>query len=321
MRGLLARLACLIALLASSPASAASDLAGTYRELQQRDQHLFAVGWKLVRGNAPFCADATPALGLMLHDATTYPDPPSLRAAFGLHGDIAVQAVAERSPAAMAGLAPDATLRAVGDDRLADHYPPSEPNWRRLATILDRLDSELLAAGQVALEWRTRDGSARSAVVTGVPACRTRFEVTGIGKRAVADGRRVLVGTEFIGFAYPEAEFAAAVAHELAHNLLGHRAWLDAHGRSRSHVRLTEREADRLSPWLLANAGYDPAAAVRFMRQWGPDHDGGLFRRRTHDGWDERAEFIAAELPLIAAARDNEGKADWARQFRREIAD
>ena len=45
-------------------------------------------------------------------------------------------------------------------------------------------------------------------------------------------------------------------------------------------MRRTEREADRLMPWLLANAGYDPAAAARFWRQWGKKHDAGLLMVR-----------------------------------------
>ena len=89
--------------------------------------------------------------------------------------------------------------------------------------------------------------------------------------------------------------------------------------RKRRAVRLTEREADRLMPWLLANAGYDPGAAHRFMVRWGKKHDPGVFRKRTHDGWDERAEFIAAEIPLVERLLKSEGHADWSRHFWREI--
>ncbi|QYU67333.1 hypothetical protein J4558_20715 [Leptolyngbya sp. 15MV] len=170
------------------------------------------------------------------------------------------------------------------------------------------------------MTWRQADGAPATARLDAVPACRTRFEVAALGNRAVADGTRVVLGDRFAGFGYPDDLFAAAVAHELAHNVLGHRAWLDANGRSLRHVRLTEREADRLAPWLLANAGYDPAAMARFMARWGPRHGGGLFRKRTHEGWDERVEAIEAELPLVAQARDASGQADWSRHFRREIA-
>ena len=135
------------------------------------------------------------------------------------------------------------------------------------------------------------------------------------GKRAVADGSRVIFGRDFAGFAYAEDEFAAAVAHELAHNLLRHRKMFDAVGRSQSLVRLTERDADRMMPWLLYNAGYDPRASVRFMTRWGPKYGGGLLRDRSHDGWDERVEFIEAEIATMEAALAETGKADWSQHF------
>ncbi|WP_324261916.1 hypothetical protein U4960_01855 [Altererythrobacter sp. H2] len=317
MRALLAIIAGAMLVLASPPLARAGQ-ASPYLFLQQRDQALFHAGWRLVTGNAPFCTRTVPATGLLLHDAATYPDPPAARAALGLAGDVAVQAVAAGSPAARSNVPVGATLKRLEARDLAAAFPPSQPPWQRLLEIEAALEQALARAGEAKLTWEEAGGSLASAAVRSVPACHSRFEVTGIGERAAADGERVLVGDRFPGFDWPEEEFAAAVAHELAHNLLGHRAWLDRHGRSRSNVRRTEEEADRLAPWLLANAGYDPAAAVRMMRRWGPDHGGGLLRKRTHAGWDERAEMIAGELPLIDRARASEGRADWSRYFRRE---
>ena len=109
------------------------------------------------------------------------------------------------------------------------------------------------------------------------------------------------------------------VAHELAHNLLRHRAWFDAYGkRTRKGVRLTEREADRLSPWLLANAGLDPDGGAMFFKRWGPRHGMWIFRDRDHDAWDERVDNMAAEIPQIESLMASEGAADWPRHFRRE---
>ena len=150
-------------------------------------------------------------------------------------------------------------------------------------------------------------------------ACASGFEVIAGSRRVSANGQRVAVGADFVGFDYPENLFAAAIAHELAHNVLGHPAWLDKYGRKRRNIRLTEREADRLMPWLLANGGYDPAAAEKFMRTWGPGNDGGLFRDRSHDGWDERADFIAAELPAVRRSQTGTEAANWTRDFVRDI--
>lgn len=303
---------------------------GPYLHLRGLDQKLFRTGWRLAVANAPFCENRAPALGVMWQDLANYPDPGAAADALGIVGPVAVQAVAPGSPAAAARLEVGDTLVAIGlhrraeapDEvalaRVTEAFPATRPSWQRLAAVQAALDEIMNRDGRIVIARLTPAGEGPVlTTLDPVPACATRFEVSGIGDRAVADGERVVFGDRFPGFGWPEQEFAAAVAHELAHNLLGHRAWLERAGRSRSNIRLTEEEADRLAPWLLANAGYDPASAVRFMRRWGPDHGGGLFRKRTHAGWDERAAIIAQELPLVEAARDEDGKADWSRRFRR----
>nr|WP_238401695.1 M48 family metallopeptidase [Altererythrobacter sp. C41] len=238
-----------------------------------------------------------------------------MRKAAGIAGPIAVQAVAPGSPADAAGLRANDEITAIDGTAVAA-LPAEEEDWRRLARLHDTIDSSLAADGLVGLTLPDRG----EVTLEGVPACASRFEIIG-GDGAAAEGRRVVIGRKFVGLSYPEDEFAAAIAHEFAHNLLRHRVWLDRHGRKWKNVRATEREADRMMPWLLANAGYEPAAALRFMRRWGPDHGGGLFRKRTHEGWDERAETIEAEIALVEAVRAPDGSADWSRHFVREVAD
>ena len=310
---------CPIALSPAFAQPAAVETIAALHEWQAKEARLFAVGWRLTAGNAAYCDEARPALGLLLHDALSYDDPAAVREAFGLRGDIAVQAVAPGSPADSAGMRANAALASVNDQDLATRYPPTSPAWQRVAAIHDAIDRQAALAAPVSIGWVDPTGATNIARINPIPTCPSRFELTGSGERAIAEGQRVLIGAEFPGFAYPEAEFAAAIAHELAHNLLRHRDWLDVKGRRQSHIRLTEREADRLMPWLLANAGYPPEAAARFMRRWGPGNDGGLFRKRTHDGWDERLHFIEAELPLIASSIAETGGADWRTRFRRQL--
>jgi hypothetical protein len=280
-----------------------------------KEQLLQDIGWKLVTGNARYCADAAPAIGLQLHDMASYSEPLAVRKLLGLKGDIAVLTAADGSPAQQAGMATNQSIAAIADEDPNSWSAQPNRDWQRIKRAHDRIDAQLAETGTVAITLS--DGGSISAI--GVAACASRFELGGDTKRAVAEGSRVIIGLDFPGFDYVEEEFAAAIAHELAHNLLRHREWLESEGRKRRNIRLTEREADRLMPWLLANAGYDPAASVRFMEQWGPRHGGGIFRKRTHDGWDERVQFIEAELPQINALLQREGAADWQRHFRREI--
>jgi len=283
---------------------------------QDADQRLQDVGWKMIRGNAEFCPRVIPSIGLQLQDLASYGAPEIARAALGLSGDFAVETAARGSPAALSGeFARNREIVAI-ENFDPNQWPSGDrKDWRRLKRAHDHVDVMLAEHGGVTI--RFADGG--EARVTPVDACATRFELMGDGRKAVATGNRVVIGIEFPAFSYPEEVFAGVVAHELAHNFLRHSEWLDRNRRKRRNVRLTEREADRLMPWLLANAGYEPEAAIRFMETWGRKHDGGLFRARTHDGWDERAEFIAAEIPLIRELMAREGKADWRTHFRREI--
>ena len=315
-------LALLLALAGAGPPVAAQTIdyaaeRAAIGRYQDADQRLQDVGWQLAAANAPYCPRVVPSIGLQLQDMASYGAPAIARAALGLKRDFAVQTAARGSPAARAGVF-TRNREIVRLERFDPNGWPagSAMDWQRLVKAHDHVEAMLTEHGGITIGFA--DGA--EARVQPVPVCATRFELMGEGRKAVADGARVVIGMGFPAFDYPEEKvFAALVAHELAHNVLGHDAWLDRNGRSARNVRRIEREADRLVPWLLANAGYDPAAAVTFMTRWGSAHDAGLKLRRTHEGWDERAEAMAAELPAVRAWLTAEGQADWARQFRREI--
>ncbi|WP_245805996.1 hypothetical protein [Erythrobacter donghaensis] len=313
-------LAALLALMGAPAAAQTIDYAAERAAIgryQDADQRLQDVGWQLAAANAPYCPRVVPSIGLQLQDMASYGAPAIARAALGLKRDFAVQTAARGSPAARAGVF-TRNREVVRLERFDPNAWPagSAMDWQRLVKAHDHVEAMLTEHGGITIGF----AGGAEARVQPVPVCATRFELMGEGRKAVADGSRVVIGMGFPAFDYPEEEvFAALVAHELAHNVLGHDAWLDRNGRSARNVRRIEREADRLVPWLLANAGYDPAAAVTFMTRWGSAHDAGLKLRRTHEGWDERAEAMAAELPAVKAWLTAEGQADWAKQFRREI--
>ncbi|MFA7597165.1 MAG: hypothetical protein WCY92_12510 [Novosphingobium sp.] len=315
-------------ILAAAPAHAAPDAdrleVGLAMEaLQLDDTRLQTVGWRLATANAAFCAAARPAVGLLLQDVMNYNDPGSIRTALGISSDIAVQAVAPDSPAARAGLSPNDAVLAIGSWSMADLPSVPAGDYTRLKTLHDRIDGLLADGGKIRLRVKRGSDEEREVELAGVPACPGRFELRTQGGKAQADGSRVLIGRRFGAAKRPsdvleESEFAAVVAHEFAHNLLGHGDWLEREGRGWGNIRRTEREADRLSVWLLANAGYDPAGAVRLMRGWGRRNDLGILRLPTHEGWDERAASMESEIAPMRAAMERRGAADWSRDFLRE---
>lgn len=315
---------CVFGLVFAAPVAAKAEptVAEALAAMRERDQTLLDIAWKLTTANAPFCENANPAIGIMFLDTGSFPDPAEINEALEMDGNVLVQAVAKGSPAESSGFAPLMPIIAIDDEITAWAPQVASPTWEYLRHLNQRLSDSLSDSGSVNMYYLGLTGISRTSLVKGAPACTASIEQRDGEDRAQADSTRIMIGSNFPGFAYPEEEFAAAIAHELAHIVLGHSAWLDEEGRNRRNVRRTEREADRLAPWLLANAGYDPLAAERFMRRWGPNHSGGLFRKRTHDGWDERADATAAEATLVTEAMEmhESGAADWQRHFTRDIS-
>ncbi|GMN02565.1 hypothetical protein [Erythrobacter sp. MTPC3] len=285
-------------------------------QFQTMDQKLQDAGWRLATGNAAFCENAIPATGLQLQDLASYAKPDIARAALGMTGSFAVQTAASGSPAAASGAFPvNREITQISGVDLNLWEARDRRDWRRLKRAHDWMDSELARTRKLSVTF------ANGEMVTLDPdmACATRFELAARNSRAVADGQRVVIGAGFDGFDYSLDAFAAGVAHELAHNLLRHREWLDRNGRKRRNVRATEREADRLMPWLLANAGYDPEAAATFMEQYRPVSGAVLFFGGSHDKWQDRADSVRAQLPLIRQLMERENAADWSVHFQRQI--
>lgn len=297
----------LAVILAATPAAAVDP--GYWTALRAVDTRMATVAYRLATGNAALCRDLQPTPGFQLHaidqyDAGTQAD---ARAAFGFARPVQVEVVAADSPAARAGLAADDALVAV------DGLPVVEPARAAAGTSRTRDTAQAMIAARPAAAPLTltveRAGVRRAVTLPASPGCRSSFEVLlGPGLKASSDGRVVQVGVRFFELFDDEA-VAAIVAHELAHTVLRHRARLEAagvkwglaaqFGRNARLFRRTEEDADRLSVHLLRNAGYDPAAAVRFWRAQGGKIDGGLFRSPTHPSAKARADAIAAEVAIL----------------------
>ena len=285
-----------------------------YHAVQAIDARVQSIGWQLASANAAYCAQRQPAIGLLLQDIQAYDNPQEARLALGLSpseaGDIAIQAVAAGSPAQRSGLQPNLPVLAIaGQDTKS--LAPGRHGYDREATLRDLLDSALARDGAVDLLVGTHAQNSTVHIV-GHVTCPARFEVLLENSvRAAADGERVVVSRGFIARLGSDEELAVVLAHELAHNLLGHRAELDAKGRSIPQVRTREIEADRLSVWLLANANFDPHIAARFWETIGRRLYRGILLSPTHLRWRSRYDLIQAEIAAMPATLDENGRRDW----------
>ncbi|GGB93212.1 hypothetical protein GCM10011494_09540 [Novosphingobium endophyticum] len=324
----IAGLSVLAAFVLAAPASADDAV---FEALRDADAAMARIGYRLATANAPLCDRLEPGLGLVLHTPGQYARKLRGEAVGHFHfdGPVGVEVVIAGSPAASSGMQADDTLFRIGTARFALTDPEAEASTAALIAVSRQIAAQ---PAQAPLEVAgRRNGQDFIRLVTPVPACMTRFEVA-IRQEftADADGEMVQISSRFFE-EYPQDQVAAVIAHELAHNILRHRERLEkkgvaygllsGFGRNVRYFRQTELEADILSVSLLANAGYDPQAAVRFWRTFGPEHAGGILRSRSHPAWNDRLATIEKaiadlgpqrpNLPDVLMTRDSDLEGDW----------
>lgn len=301
----------IVAILSLSMAAPAIAEQSPYAALAATEARVAALGFRLTTANAAWCPTRQPQFGWIWGDPRLYaPDRRAeALAAYGANDQVHayIAALASASPAASAGMTVGTPVVGMANapvpDGVGDHP------FARI-TAIETSVAALPVDAPLALDA----GAGRIVSITPVAGCASDFRVEANDRpAAVADGRMVLVNQGLADFAADDDELAAAIAHELAHNILRHRARLDAAGVDRGlgkqfgrNARLfkqTEVEADRLSVWLLAGAGYDPAAAARFWERFGQRKGRPLLQASTHPNWRDRVASLQAEATAIAAAR------------------
>lgn len=316
---LLAALMLFAPTLAAAEAKAASAASAPGSHLRAADYRIGAVTYRLASKGAGFCRQRHPLVGLMFHHLGEYP--PSRRAEasrrFGIEKGPGVLAVVEGSPAAEAGLAAGDVLLSVG----GKPFPPPgaavrEPDDRKRRKLMEAAEAQLegqLGRGATNVQV-DRGGRSFSVTLTPVMGCLARGRLARSAQpNAFADGRYAIMTTKLLAFIRNDEELAVAMAHELAHNILGHPAELEENvpkgilrniGRNAARVHKTEEEADRLGIKLLWAAGYDVSAAIPFWRRLYAKYDPipipKLFR--THPSLAARERLISRTIAELEAS-------------------
>ncbi len=305
--------------LALLPIRAQANADGVHARLAAAEARLVTVATRLALGSADQCRDRAAVPGWLIADPLLYAPGqwPAARNIYGAGDDGLpfIAALAVDGVAARAGLTMGMALHSIGGVPVDALPVPGGASatgpHRRMAAI----DAALRAhepGAPLHLEVGT---PARSITLAPPLGCASEFRVEpGGGVIGKADGRALFMPLGLMEFADSEPLLAAVTAHEFAHNILRHRSRLTAagvasgmarqFGRSARLSRLAEVEADRLSLWLLAGAGYDAGAAADFWTRYGRAHGKGVFQAATHPRWRSRVAAMAAEAAVLAAARD-----------------
>jgi hypothetical protein len=276
----------------SAPAAAKDARTTYFSGLAEQEARLAAIAYRLTTANAGWCPQTTPQPGWILGDLRRFKtsDRPAAGGIYGTSDGPFIAAVAPGSPAESAGLLRGTRIAAINGKAV----PASgdEPTIRIDEIIVALYDLDPASA------WAATDAEGRVHSLAAAPGCASAFRIEFTGAQAAANGILVRVTLKLAQSVADDDELAAVVAHELAHNILRHRERL-AGDRPAARVRQTEFEADRLSVWLMAGAGYDPAAAIRFWNR----HKRPLIRDASHPPRSERIAAIEAEMATMQTAR------------------
>ena len=264
----------------SSAASFAMPLADdppSLTSLRPEDLRVAAVVHRLATSGAPFCTLSHPVTGLVLHQLGEYAarDRPVAEAQFGLSRGPGIVAVVPGSPAARIGLAAGDVLITANEAPFPAstdiaREPDDKKRRKRMEEVEARLE-HLLLQGPVRLGvWRS--GQRLSFTLRPIMGCEARGRLARSSQaNAFADGRYAIMTTRMLNFLRNDDELAIVMAHEIAHNLLRHRARLDQQKRGFfggiAQERAKEEEAERLAVKLLWSAGYDLSASMPFWRR------------------------------------------------------
>ena len=272
-------------------ASSAALVADPYIPGRSEDARVAGIAFRLATRGIDNCRQAVPGSGFALQHLTQFelPDRAAEIAGRSLDRGPGVTLVVPDSPAAAAGMMPGDVLIAIDGVAL-----PPEPDvdlpftapraHARADAILDLLDR---AAARPVTLTVLRGGTATSLRIVPSPACPSRVHLARSNQRnAFADGTHVFLTTGLVARLHSDDELAFFIAHERAHNILGHAAVMRGDtvrrglgrtlGRSGEIIRGVERDADMLAGRMMLAAGYDPVAGIGALVRMDDGIDRGL---------------------------------------------
>jgi hypothetical protein len=286
--------------------------------LRAADHRIVAIVYRLGLGGRAHCPAPFPLTGIAFHHLADYraEDRAAAAARYGLDRGPGILSVVDGSPAAAAGLQAGDVLVSVNGAA----FPPSAAiaaesrvrDRRAMIRTAEELFEDHLRRGPATLEV-ARGAHVRTVRLSPIPGCPARGRLARSEQDgAFADGRYAIMTTDFLDFFRSDDELAVALAHELAHNILGHpqqlreqgvpNSFLRHLGRNARLVRATEVEADKLSVRLLHGGGYDLDAILPFWRRLLGRLDSRLMVVSAHPGLASRERYLADEIAALRGA-------------------
>lgn len=282
----------------SAPLSAAPM---SLRAFAEQQMHIATIGYRLNAANANRCAQPHMLTGMLLHDLSQYDSAvrPAVSQAFSLGSGFGIIQIVPGSAAERAGLHIDDEIIAVRGVSIEDPaaVARSGKSYRRMERFAAFLQSSL-QSGATELLIR-RNGAVSRVMIQGEAGCGGELSLLNSNEQnAWSDGSHVAVTTGMLRLAHSDDEVAFVVAHEMAHNMLGH---------SRSSVaqifggRRSEIDADQMAVGLMTYAGYRAESGISFLEAarrkfwWSISLD--------HPGFGSRIRAVTAAIDALPTSR------------------
>ena len=280
--------------------------------LQQVDQRVAEIGWRLATSNLELCPAHFAGTGLGLHALTQYSGPfrQAAQKAYGLDGKYpGVLTVANGSPAAKVGIrAGDVIVSVNGQPLLGPGQSSDVARYAATDASMDKIEA-LPVASPAKFEVERR-GVRMTFELTPSAVCASRFELApGSDFNDNSNGRVVQIAGGLLASLDSDDDLALVMAHELAHNALGHNQAIEEQhlptglgaifSKGGKKLRDQEREADRYGIFMAARAGYQYKQAASFWENLTRKSGLGAWWATTHPTAGNRKRNAAAAIADI----------------------
>lgn len=219
-------------------------------------QKIEQVSFRLMTAAADFCAShRTAAYGFTVANRYSFGrDMEQAAAGLGLDEHARVLTVVKGSPADLAGLATGDVIAGINGKSIESG-----------AASADAVSAEMAAAGLRGIDVSLGGAHSRRIHVDAVTACNYPTELVNSDKvNAYADGERIRVTKGMMWFAHDNTDLAMVMAHELAHNIMGHAGTFSGLFQDK---KSREADADYVGLYIMARAGFQIEKAPGFWRR------------------------------------------------------
>ncbi len=269
--------------------TAAAPAPSPFQTLYENEKRIATIAYRIQSNGGALCPDKMPLWGVVLHDRAQYAkaDRAAASAYFKL-GDLpSILAIVPDSPADRAQMREGDTLMGIDNHRLP-RVPADASGYATIAAVEAKLDAAGPRATFDLVGYRSMMHP-----ITLTKGCRSRVQiVAGRKLNASADGFYVQLTHAMIGETKNDDELAFVIAHEMAHNILGHVG-------KRMPGKVKETEADILALKLMRAARYDVNAAPRFWARFGDKTGYGIFSDGSHLRTKARVRLLESEAAKL----------------------